>query len=245
MEHNWSIIQLNSADSTNTYAKGLIAENKVSGELVVNTLSQLQGRGLGTNSWVSAPFTNLTFSIILEPKYLKADMQFYISQAVSLGITDFLTHCKINSRIKWPNDVLIGRKKIAGILIENTILGNSLQYSIVGIGLNVNQENFLQLADIAVSMKNATGQQYNLDFVLHELLNCIFERIDELKSGHYEKLKENYLSNLYQFRKWGQYACGELEFKGMIKDVLPTGELLIIDESGKDHTFLFKEIEFL
>jgi BirA family biotin operon repressor/biotin-[acetyl-CoA-carboxylase] ligase len=245
MEHNWSIIQLNSTGSTNSYAKELIAGNKVSGELVVNAKSQLQGRGLGTNIWESDPGSNLTFSIVMKPKNIKAGEQFYISQAVSLGITDFLSHNKIDARIKWPNDILIGKKKIAGILIENSIMGSALQHSIIGIGLNVNQENFNHLADIAISMKNITGQQYSLDFALHQLLNCITDRVGELKSGQYEKLKESYLLNLYQYKKWGMYACGEREFRGMIKDVLPVGELLVSDESGKDHAFLFKEIEFL
>jgi BirA family transcriptional regulator, biotin operon repressor / biotin---[acetyl-CoA-carboxylase] ligase len=245
MEHNWPIIQMNSTSSTNVQAQEIVAGDKLSKEMVINARTQLQGRGQAENTWESEPCANLTFSIVLQPLYLKADQQFLVSQSISLGISDFLKFNKITSWIKWPNDILVGRKKIAGILIENSIMGNSIQYSIVGIGLNVNQEDFDELNPVAISMKNITGVKYNLDFVLHELLNCIYTRIEELKQQHLDTLKTEYLSNLYQYKKWGHYSSGNKDFDGIITDVLPTGELLIADGQGETHTFLNKEIVFL
>lgn len=139
MEHTWPVVQLNSIDSTNSHAQGIIAKNGLLQEMVFNASAQLEGKGQAGNSWESEPCTNLTFSLALQPVYLKAENQFYLTQAISLGIIDFLNNNEIKALIKWPNDILVDRKKITGILIENSIMGESLQSSVVGIGLNVNQ----------------------------------------------------------------------------------------------------------
>jgi BirA family transcriptional regulator, biotin operon repressor / biotin---[acetyl-CoA-carboxylase] ligase len=245
MEHSWPIVHLNSIGSTNAYALGLLNTNELDHETVINTRAQLQGRGQAGNSWESEPCMNLTFTLVLKPTYIQATEQFLIAQVISLAISEFLKLKKITSWIKWPNDILVGNKKIAGILIENSVMGSVIQHSLIGIGLNVNQENFSSGVPNAISMKNITAIDYNLDFILHELLNCLHLRIEDLKNSTKEKLRNDYLNNLYLYNKWGNFSDGKNVFKGIIKDVLPTGELIIADTHGKYLSFLHKEVIFL
>ena len=141
MKSKHKIIWLNEVDSTNEEAKRHISV--IDNLSVLTALSQTAGRGQRGNSWLSAPGENLTFSIVLkhEPK-VKAYDQFVISEIVSLSVVDFLSSYGISARIKWPNDIYVGDRKISGILIEHSVTGDSLSSSVVGIGLNINQRNF-------------------------------------------------------------------------------------------------------
>lgn len=242
MEHLWPIVNLNTVNSTNIYALELIKQDQDLTERVISTRMQSNGKGQDRNSWESEPNCNLTFSLIIKPKELKAENQFAITIAASLGILDFLNENKISSRIKWPNDILHGRKKIAGILIENTIIGELIQHSVIGIGLNINQANFKQLSDTAISMKEITGMYYNLDIALHQLLNCLNSRIEQMYKTDFSQFKNIYLEHLYGFQKWLKYSDMNHHFEGKIIDVLDTGELVLEDEHGQQSTFMHKEI---
>ena len=151
------IIRLDNVDSTNTYLSG-IASNSPHGTCVLAD-RQSAGRGQRGNTWESEPGKNLTFSVLLRPDGLHASQQFRISQAVSLAITDTLDGFLpegIEAKVKWPNDIYVGNRKICGILIENTLCGAAIQHSIIGIGLNINQRDFLSDAPNPVSLYQLT-----------------------------------------------------------------------------------------
>lgn len=245
MEHNWPIVQLTSIDSTNNYAAKLIETRQVVNELVINARFQRQGRGQGNNRWDSDPSQNLTFTLVLKPNYLNGQSLFCLNQTISLGLIDFLFENQILARIKWPNDILVGCKKIAGILIENIFSGNTIDFAIIGIGVNVNQEYFPTLEDKAISIKNLIGKDINLDFILHQLLNCIHQRLKFLKRGELELIQSEYKKHMYLFNHWGKFIANDKTFRAKIIDVKPTGELCMLDEEGITRTFVHKEVVFL
>ena len=144
-------------DSTNTYLQQLDADRHLPEGYIAYTDTQRAGRGQRGNSWESQPGKNLTFSLLLRPEHIPANQQFLLSQAVSLAATDVLNRYASGFSIKWPNDIYWEDKKIAGILIENVLSGSTFARSIVGIGLNINQERFISDAPNPVSLFQITG----------------------------------------------------------------------------------------
>jgi len=137
-------IKLNEVNSTNEYAKVLLSKNKPSEGTVIFAHYQTNGKGQFGKTWKSEKGKNLTFSIILYPNFLEAKRAYSLNQAVSLGLKDCIESQKIPVSIKWPNDIYYHDKKLGGLLIENGLVGENINYSIIGIGLNVNQTTFSQ-----------------------------------------------------------------------------------------------------
>jgi BirA family biotin operon repressor/biotin-[acetyl-CoA-carboxylase] ligase len=245
MKQPWPIISLNSVTSTNNYASAQLSENKIIEETVITALKQEHGRGQQDSIWESEPGKNLTFSLILFTNFLDVKNQFYLSQAISMAIIDFLKLHKIYAKIKWPNDIFVGENKIAGILIENSIIDNTLMHSIVGIGLNVNQEKFSNYIPNAVSMKSLLGKEFVLQEVLNNLLECVNNWIEYLKTNNFNDLKKDYIDNLYRFGELKKFSSNAGDFFGKIIDVEKTGELVILADDGRKLKFMFKEIQFL
>jgi BirA family biotin operon repressor/biotin-[acetyl-CoA-carboxylase] ligase len=194
-----NIISLPETGSTNTYAISLLSKERPEEGCVVITDNQTQGKGTDTNTWESEKGKNLTFSLILYPEF-KADQQFVLNKSISLGICDFVRAELPQSEItiKWPNDIYIGNNKSCGILIQNSVIGNRLDYVVVGIGLNVNQTIFTSDAPNPVSLKMISGKDYNLDELLHKLLNSIFEKYTEAKPETSRKIENDYRKKLYR-----------------------------------------------
>ncbi len=236
--HN--IIRLEECGSTNSHLAAIARE--VPHGTVVVTRSQTAGRGQRGNTWESEPGKNLTFSLLLKPRDITAHDQFYISEAVALGITDTLRRHLENHhvKIKWPNDIYAGDKKICGILIENSLSGNLIGHSIAGIGINVNQRRFNSDAPNPVSAVMLTGNELKLDTLLSDVLTAIDNRLRQpVDMRHHD-----YLSSLWR-RDGGNYrdtASGE-EFSAIITGVAPTGHLSLLDSFGNTRVYAFKEVQ--
>ena len=213
------------------------------GSLVI-TGHQTAGRGQRGNSWEAQPGKNLTFSFLLKPDFLPVTEQFYLTMVVSLGIRDLLTDktgAKVH--IKWPNDILIDQRKLCGILIENQIVGQRLTASIVGVGLNVNQQYFETLS--ATSMVLATGIQFDLPVMLEDLLGCIERRYLQLRRGAAADLRQEYLDALYLRDEKHRFHIGDSSFIGTIKGVDEIGRLNIdIEGQPMMQAFSVKEIRY-
>ena len=240
-----NIIIYDTVDSTNTKIKELLYLEDIPEFTVVAALFQTTGKGQGGNSWESERGENLTFSVLLMPHFLEPSQQFYLSKIVSLAINDTLTSYRIKSKIKWPNDIYVGDKKIAGILIENSIIGSKLSESFVGIGLNVNQEVFVSDAPNPVSMFNILGKVTFHEDLLEVLLISIDVAYEMLKAGEFEILDKMYMKHLYRSEGMHMYRDSEGEFMAEIMDVEPTGRLVLEDENGKVRRYTFKEVEFV
>ena len=238
------IIRLTEVDSTNNYTNRLLRQSVMPEGTVVVAEKQTSGKGQRGNSWVSEPGQNLTCSIFFRPDFLKAHQQFYLTKAVSLGIIYMLEHLGVeNCKIKWPNDILIGGKKVCGILIENSLKGTCIQHSIVGVGLNVNQEAFSELPN-ATSLFLATGKKQNIDTCLALLCKYIESQYLRLKNNHFS-LDQEYLGKLWQLGEWADYRGKAGNFRGCILGVNEEGKLLIELEKKEKKLYSFQEIQFV
>lgn len=245
MEVQKNIIYLESVDSTNNYARNLLNQGKVPEGTVIWAGYQTVGRGQLHNKWESEPNSNLLVSIILHPSEIRPEEQFILSMAVSLAIKDLLDKYITGVKIKWPNDIYSGNDKIAGILIENAIAGNEILYTIAGIGLNVNQENFLSNAPNPVSLKILTREEYKTDELLNRLVVCLNDRYGTAKAVGRNGLDKDYHSSLWRLGEWHKFRSDNEVFSGQICGTDKQGCLLVRDENGVIANYAFKKIEYL
>ncbi len=236
-------ITLNEVGSTNTFTQELASSKKLMEGLVVWAKAQTSGRGQRGNTWQAEPYKNLTFSLVLTPNLL-IEEQFMLSKVIALGIYDFLSFLKIeNVQIKWPNDILVNGKKIAGILIENTLKQNKIGTSIVGIGLNVNQSTFPNEIK-ATSLKNELGVEPEIKEVLSNLLIHLEKRYLQLRAHHFKQLNEDYLAHLFGYQKPMLYQRGEQQKEGIIVGISTLGKLQL-QLNGVVEEFGMKEISLI
>jgi BirA family biotin operon repressor/biotin-[acetyl-CoA-carboxylase] ligase len=155
-------------------------------------------------------------------------------------------HYGIEAQIKWTNDIYIGDRKLAGILIEHKLQGSALARTVAGIGLNVNQKAFSDDLPNPISMAQATGREFDREEVLQTVATSLMARYEQLREGGAKELQADYHQRLYRL---GQEHCYALpdgsRFRGIIRGVEPTGALRIENERGELLSFLFKEVEFV
>jgi BirA family biotin operon repressor/biotin-[acetyl-CoA-carboxylase] ligase len=231
--------------STNTYAIGLLKENRLSEGTIIQTNFQSAGRGYSSNKWESEDSKNLLISIVLYPTFINAENQFSISMAISLGICDFLEQFIPACTIKWPNDIYVKNDKIAGILIESSIAGEIIEYTIAGIGLNINQTEFSKNIPNPTSLSMITGVNYNIQEILKRLALTIDKRYKELISGETVRIKNEYVLKLYRLNEWSDFKDEEGLFKGRLLSVNDEGKLIIERMDNITSDYAFKEIEFI
>ncbi|TKG91146.1 biotin--[acetyl-CoA-carboxylase] ligase [Puteibacter caeruleilacunae] len=238
-------IKLDIVDSTNNYANRQLSEKQPVEGTVVLAGFQESGRGQINNYWESEANKNLTFSIVLYPSFLEIMSQFMISKVITLGLTDFLKQHVAEVAIKWPNDIYVGNKKIAGILVENAIRGGEIASSIVGVGLNINQEVFVSDAPNPISLKLLTGVDYELDSTLQSICDCTDYWYSKLKSGFNEELNQAFHERLYRLGEKAEFKDQQGTFTGVIKGVNAIGQLIIEDEENISKEYHFKEVEYV
>jgi BirA family transcriptional regulator, biotin operon repressor / biotin---[acetyl-CoA-carboxylase] ligase len=237
------IFKVGKVDSTNSYASALPPGTPEGS--IVWALDQTEGRGQGSNRWESEPGKNLTFSIILYPTSLLVEDQFYLSKVVSLAICDFIALFTDNVSIKWPNDIYVRNGKIAGILIENSIEGERIIQSVAGIGVNINQQTFSTYAPNPLSLKQLTGNEYDLEEMLDILCDMIAYRYLQLIKKEFQIINENYQNFLYRLNQMSNFIANGEEFRGMIIEVESNGTLVICEKNKKVRKFLHKEVEYM
>ncbi|NVN95920.1 MAG: biotin--[acetyl-CoA-carboxylase] ligase [Bacteroidetes bacterium] len=241
------IIKLANTNSTNEFAADLLNNKDVAEGTIIWAISQTKGKGQKGNSWESEDGKNLTFSLILHPAKLDPSRQFLLNKAISLGVIDFFK-TKIDEtlvKIKWPNDIYVGKCKIAGILIENEILASTIQSSIVGIGLNINQLIFSNNLPNPTSLRLILGTELDTEEVLIELLNKIEERIIKLYNNDIQFINIDYLNNLLYYRVYNNYLLSGEKIEAMILDISEYGQLIIQKNNNEIIKCNFKEIIFL
>jgi len=238
------IERIDELGSSNNYAATQLLTKRLPEGIVFVANSQVDGRGQVSNRWESEPNKNLTFSILLYPDFLEIMKQFEISKTISLGVVDFLKELTDHVSIKWPNDIYIGAKKAAGILIENSIRIDKISSCIVGIGLNINQQLFVSDAPNPVSLTQLTGLTYNLEEALSQLCQKIDARYHQLRKGDFRQIDEDYIEMLYQLGNWYNYSDENGDFEGLIIGVDQIGRLMIETRDGIIKKYHFKEVVF-
>ena len=238
------IRRVDSCTSTSTLLAGLSDADH--GSIVV-TDCQTAGRGQRGNSWEAEPGSNLTFSMLLKPTGIDASRQFELSMLVALAVADIVEE-ELDSveghpevAVKWPNDIYVGNNKISGILIENTLCGFTIERSIAGIGLNVNQLRFISNAPNPVSLISYTGRTTALEPLLERLATKILKYVDNY-DGNSEPLLERYHSRLWRRDGEHTFALPDgTQFNASITGVASDGFLTLSNE----HSYAFKEVAFV
>ncbi len=229
--------------STNNVAKQLLDENLAYQGYVISSDFQSKGRGQEGNRWEAEKGKNILCSLVLHPQ-LTVEYQVYLNISMCLAVYDFVKkECETAEvRIKWPNDIYVNEQKVAGILIENSVLGMTIKHSIVGVGINMNQLQFF--TEKAISLGLVTGKQYSIEESMKGLLQCMELRYDQLLAGAYPQLWEQYHEFFYRRNKATAFAAFDRNFEGMPIGIDDAGRLLV-NEDDEIKLFNVKEITWL
>lgn len=248
------IIRLSDVDSTNNYAAHLIQTIRPNEGTIVSSEYQEKGKGQSGAAWESRRGENLLASFILYPS-IEPSRFFLLNQCISLAVHEVIKNETADVKIKWPNDIMAGGKKIAGILIENSIRGNNFVYSVAGTGININQDNFLKYNPEATSLFLQTGYKKSVDDMLNKLSTAIEKWYGLLCNKEYDFIQSAYLNSLFlrgihaNFKRAvynrEENSESDVFFSGVITGVSGEGKLLI--ETGKKdiEAFDFKQIKFI
>jgi len=266
-------VKVERTESTNTLMKELLAKGEwPEGERFLYTGFQTAGRGQAGNGWESEEGKNLLCSILMPPRTNIFDLNVIVSVAVYRTAQAVLQQCGLTATrsysnalsIKWPNDIYWQDKKVAGILIENAIIGNEVKYSIAGIGLNVNQTTFVSNAPNPVSLKLITGAETNID----ALMQALMTQIEAAEAMSEEQVWTYYREHLYRNEGFWRFIEREVSlaptmnyspsleerdgerfdkspFLARIADILPDGEIVLQDQQGKERKYHFKQVRYV
>lgn len=255
LRDRWPALQvllLDSTDSTNNWMhrhRDLVQR----GPALVVSDSQTAGRGSGTNHWESAPGCNLTFSLLMCPATLPARRMWALSEAMSLAVCLGLEQTMAGLgrardgrfAIKWPNDVYHADGKVCGMLIENELQARLVDRSVMGVGINVNQTQFVSDAPNPLSLAQIAGTHVSRLQVMATVLSCAADCLALVERGEYDRLHALYLSRVYRWHEWHSFVDAEGTREGSITDVRPDGHLVITDREGQERTYAFGEIKYI
>jgi BirA family biotin operon repressor/biotin-[acetyl-CoA-carboxylase] ligase len=241
-------------ESTNAAAiRALNAGEEIANGAVFITDAQTSGRGQGTNSWHASPGDNLTLSMATYPAHLAVGRLFALNQLSSLAVADTVKHflpddIAATVRLKWPNDVYVGKQKIAGILVQNGLRGSIISWSVLGIGLNVNETNFPEsLQKTATSMALLAGHDFELKGVLDYLLERLGANYKLTTPGLLRELDKRYHQQLYRLNVPGRYQLVEsgANFFAVLRGINEAGQLRLELAEGGERVFSLREIRFI
>ncbi|HLG34778.1 MAG TPA: biotin--[acetyl-CoA-carboxylase] ligase [Bacteroidia bacterium] len=237
---------LEETPSTNLSAYEMLSMNRLPEGSAVLAKYQTKGKGQFGTQWESEHGKNLLVSYVFYPAFLEPKDLFMLNKTIALGVYDYVKQVvKKNVSLKWPNDIYIGDKKIAGILIENSITFSDVNYSIAGVGLNVNQSTFNAFVVPATSFKLITKKNMDLEKCFHTLSGCLQKRYMQLKEKNTDEINSDYKKAMYRFGKLFFYRRKQTTFRARIVDVMSDGKLILRHENGKWESFRFKEIAFV
>jgi len=240
------IIEVAETDSTNSYAARLLHDEiPEEGTLIVSN-HQNAGRGQRGTVWESENGLNLLLSYILYPSFLPLQNQFILNEAIALSLHDTIQQfTSFDVLIKWPNDILAGGGKIAGILIENSIRNGKIIHSIAGAGININQLHFSQFNPPATSLFILENKIFNFQDILQTLNLQLDKWYTHLRMGNYSRIHEAYLNHLFKYKTQSKFESSGIRFTGTITGINKDGQLEISKEDGTDVKFNHKEVKFL
>lgn len=241
-----NIIKLDAINSTNDYLKGLLQRQFVENFTIVTAENQTDGKGQMGSKWSVQAGKNLTFSVLVKDLLLEVNHIFHLNVAVAVSIIEALSFLEIKElAIKWPNDILAGGKKIGGILIENSLKSDGEIFSIIGIGINVNQQDFENLPK-ASSLSILLKREINKEAVLISIVECLTRNVSLILNKNTDSLWEKYHSCLY--KKGIPMPFENLKgnkFMGIISGVDQSGKLQLVLEDDFVESYEIKEIKML
>lgn len=256
----FKMIELDAIVSTNSFLRDYRPLQPVDITLVTAEY-QTAGRGQGTNCWESERGKNLLFSLLVNPASLPAAQAFVLSEAIALSIREAIAHfireaitpfIREEVTIKWPNDIYVGDSKIAGILMENTLQGSTVARSIIGCGVDVNQESFQfpltvssTAAPVPVSLRQLLGHDTERSLVLSQIVEGFKRRYDLIQQGSFTAITDDYRAALYRRTGLHPFCDADGSFDAEIADVELSGHLVLRRPTGRLSRYAFKEVSFL
>ncbi|MFD1316928.1 biotin--[acetyl-CoA-carboxylase] ligase [Namhaeicola litoreus] len=241
------LFKVNATNSTNTLLKEYLLAHELEDFTIISTDFQEKGRGQRETKWYSGKGKNLLFSVFKKFECLKAEDHFYLNMSISLGLISALqNHLEQDLRIKWPNDILAGNKKIAGILIENSMRNTQIIHSIIGIGLNVNEKKFPDDLPQAISLAILSDKEFDRDEILLNIISELKKTMLMLENDQKKMLKSMYLQRLYKYQQPQMFRTQQNELMmAKIIDVDDLGKLILEDSDEIKSSYGFKEIQFI
>ena len=238
------IIRFDEIDSTNSFLHGYHEGDDV--ETVVAVAEyQTAGRGQGTNHWESERGKNLTFSVRVAPKGVRAACQYVLSMCMALAVKDALLEYSEGMTVKWPNDIYWNDKKISGTLIETTLVGSDVKTCIFGTGININQTEFLSDAPNPVSIKQIVGHEVDREELLKKVMRNLEKYLKIVYSGERKQIHDAYMNCLYRKEGVHKYRDNNGTFEASIERVEDSGHLVLRSTDGRERRYGFKEVAFV
>ncbi|MDR0430283.1 MAG: biotin--[acetyl-CoA-carboxylase] ligase [Tannerellaceae bacterium] len=239
------LIHLAETESTNKFLQMLTETEEIPSGSMVLADFQTAGRGQIGNSWESEAGKNLTFSVLFRPIEVPANMPFVISEMVSLSVKHTLDKYIPDVSVKWPNDIYCKNEKIAGILIENTIMQGQISQSVIGIGININQTEFCNDIPNAVSLIRITGESYDRMAVMENFRQIYTEQSVRVDNLCFDSIHRDYLHAIYRKDGYHKYEDEKGIFEAGIEDIEPTGHLILERIDGSRSRYAFKEVTYI
>lgn len=246
-------IHLNTIDSTNNFLRNYKAEQDCRITLVTADF-QTAGRGQRGNSWESEEGKNIVFSLLIHPSTVRPSQIFSISEIAALSVcqalNEFLPEDKLQASkggfcVKWPNDIYYGDRKIAGILIETDLMGGHIANAIIGIGININQQQFVSDAPNPVSLYQILGHETSRQLVMDSMMKHFTHLYYQLESGEVTSLHTLFMQHLYRSEGFHPYTDEDSSFMARIVNVELSGHLILEDTESLQRRYAFKEVSFV
>lgn len=237
-----TIIALDLVDSTNNYVANLVKEGTIAHGTVILADEQTNGRGQRGTIWQTSAKKNVILSTFVTFQQLPIEKQSAIHHWVAISICQVLSNYGISANIKWPNDILVENKKIAGVLIENAISSSGIKHAIIGIGLNVNEEEFE--SDKATSLKQILGSEVEVREVANKLIHYLNSGFSSIVNCDFLTLKTDYLDKLWGLNQTVEFVRNDEVEEGIIVGTSEFGLLEVITSNGKEE-FDIKEVKFI
>lgn len=231
--------------STNTLLKQRVAAGEQIPDLsFIRTDYQTAGRGQAGNTWESERGKNILMSILLNKPAIPAEKQFLLSELFPLAVIEAVEAMggPLDMEVKWPNDIYVGNRKLAGILIENSLSSGRIDYAILGIGLNVNQTEWVSDAPNPVSLKMLTGREWDVEKLTDSIMDRLRDRLEHVDD---KILHEQYMARLFRREGYHPYRNKEGDFWARIADVDAFGRLILEMQNGEKRTCLLKQVQYL
>ncbi len=238
-------VELQSVDSTNNYARQLIHAGMAQSGQAIFTHEQVAGKGQRGKIWASQKDVNIALSIVLNPTPLQISQQFQLSACVAVALQEFfMKYAGDTTKIKWPNDLYWQDRKAGGILIENVIgAASTWEWTVIGIGININQTSFSPHLPNPVSLKQITGNDFKLITLAKELCNSLDNKYKELLISGFDSIYLQYLQHLYKCNEKVKLKKESRIIEAIIKSVSPSGKLIV--QHAFEEEFDFGEVEWI
>ncbi len=248
MPYSCNIIQLNTIDSTNLFLEKMyIAYPALRAYTIVMAKSQSEGKGQGTNSWYSSSGKNLLFSLLLKPDSLPAERQFLLNIVISLAIRETLQSLlpQRKVKIKWPNDIYVEDRKIAGILIKLFLQNNRIEGAIAGIGINVNEGHFPLAIPNPTSLFLQTQKSFSVQEVFRRITENILRKYHDFSLQNTDALVSSYLQHMYLYGQNADFLYKGERIRAKINGITPFGQLILHLSGGGERICNLNELSFL